>query len=211
MSGRVNDFLTCRYMVPARPGDFRPAQKPLSEPLGRSNRRPGQPGTAPESPRATQGAQEGSKGRPEPPPEAARSPQEGPQRPRNHAKTMLKPWFLQGFVKTRFRRPRAAQDAPKEAQEAARTAPDRPGRPKMGPNRGPKKAQGRPSIRHKRTQEQRSQGKKIQVETRQQKTRPEARRDSKLTKGLSDPRRPCPLHPSPTPSSLGALRGAAFF
>ena len=42
-------------------------------------------------------------------------------------------------MKTRFRRPRAAQDAPKEAQEAARTAPERPGpkgRPGLGPSPG---------------------------------------------------------------------------
>ena len=32
MSGRVNDFLTCRYMVPAGSGGVRPAQEPLSEP-----------------------------------------------------------------------------------------------------------------------------------------------------------------------------------
>ena len=134
-------------MSRAGPGGFRPAHKPLSEPLGRSNRRPGQPGTAPESPLPTQGAQEGSKGRPEPPPEAARSPQEGPQRPRNHAKTMLKPWFLRGFVKNRFRRPRPAQDAPKKAQEAARTAPEEP---KSGPERpqsGPRAAKSGPGGR----------------------------------------------------------------
>ena len=32
MSARVNDFSTWGYMVPAGPGDFRPAQEPLSEP-----------------------------------------------------------------------------------------------------------------------------------------------------------------------------------
>ena len=96
------------------------------------------------------------------------------------------------------------RSSPEEAQEglrapgAARSLKMALRRPKMGPNRGPKKAQGRPSIRHKRTQEQRSQGKKIQVETRQQKTRPEARRDNKLTKGLPEPLSPEPLGPYPT-------------
>ena len=182
--------------------------------------------------------------------QGARGPSEGPEGPpeaqkpgKNLAKKKM---MLQVFVNTRFRRPRAAQDAPKEA----RTVPERPGaaqgRAKRGPRvaksefkrrpgsprtsleeaqegseargrqesqngpseaqtgsqerpgRGPKKAQGRPSIRHKRTQEQRSQGKKVQVETRQQKTRPETIRDNKLTKGLPESLSPEPLGPYST-------------
>ena len=76
-----------------------------------------------------------------------------------------------------FMKNRPKNEVPQLPPEAQNGSQERP-------RRGPKKAQGRPSIRHKRTQEQRSQGKKIQVETRQQKTRPEARRDNKLTKGL---------------------------
>ena len=70
-------------------------------------------------------------------------------------------------------------------------------RPKRGPGEAQKRPGG-PSIRHKRTQEQRSQGKKIQVETRQQKTRPEARRDNKLTNGLPEPLSLEHLGPYPT-------------
>ena len=43
--------------------------------------------------------------------------------------------------------------------------------------------QGKPSIRHKRTQEQRNPMENIQMETRKQKTRPEADDTEKLTKG----------------------------
>ena len=109
------------------------------------------------------------------------------------------------------RTPRASQERPTATQGKLRRGPGGPRaarepkmalpRRKMGPKRSPggsKKAQGRPSIRHKRTQEQRSQGKKIQVETRQQKTRPEARRDNKLTKGLPEPVSPETLSPYPT-------------
>ena len=44
-------------------------------------------------------------------------------------------------MKTRIRRPRATQDAPKEAQGAARTAPERP-----GATQGPREAQEPPRV-----------------------------------------------------------------
>ena len=94
-------------------------------------------------PRATQD----HLGRPKSHPRAAKRAPRGPQKARNHAKTMQKPRFLQGFVKTRFRRPRAAQDAPKEAQEAARTAPERPGAAQGRAKRGPRAAKGDPKGR----------------------------------------------------------------
>ena len=74
----------------------------------------------------------------------------------------------------------------------------------MGPKRGPGEAQKRPrggptyDTRGHKSREAKSRDKNIQVETRQQKTRPEARRDNKLTKGLPEPVSPENLSPYPT-------------
>ena len=50
-------------------------------------------------------------------------------------------------MKTCFQRPRAAQDAPKEAQEAARTAPERPGAAQGRAKRDPRAAKSDPKGR----------------------------------------------------------------
>ena len=131
--------------------------------------------------------------------------QDAPKEAQEAARTAPeRPGAAQGRAK---RDPRAAKSDPKGRPGSPRTGQgvaqerERPWRalepqspktalrrPKMGPKRGPGEAQV----------EQRSQDKKIQVETRQQKTRPEARRDSKLTKGLPEPVSPEPLSPYPT-------------
>ena len=66
-----------------------------------------------------------------------------PRRPEIMQKP-CKNMFLRGFVKTHFRRPQAAQDAPKEAQEAARTTPERPGAAQGRAKRGPRAAKRDP-------------------------------------------------------------------
>ena len=145
--------------------------------------------------------------------EPPKTPQRRPERPgaaQGRAKT--DPRAAKSDPKGRPGSPRTGQGAaqeqpgrgpggpwsPRGRQELQNCPPEAHNRPQERPGRGPKKAQGRPSIRHKRTQEQRSQGKKIQVETRQQKARPEARRDNKLTKGLPEPVSPENLSPYPT-------------
>ena len=106
------------------------------------------------------------------------------------------------------RGPRAAKSDPKgrprDPQDRPRGCPGRqepqkdPSEARNGCQERPKKTQGRPSIRQQRTPEQRSPCKKIQVETRQQMRRPEARGHQKLTKGVPEPVSPEPLGPYPT-------------
>ena len=69
---------------------------------------------------------------------APRRTQEAPQRPPNYAKTMQKQLFFIRFRENSLSAAKAAQDAPKEAQEAARTAGAGQARPKS------RQAKGRP-------------------------------------------------------------------
>ncbi len=103
----------------------------------------GRPKRTKSHPRATQDHLGRTKSHPRVAKRGPGGPQEGPKSCKNLAKT----WFFHGFVKTRFRRSRAAQDAPKEAQEAARTAPERPGAAQGRAKRDPRAAKSDPKGR----------------------------------------------------------------
>ena len=146
--------------APRERSDFGPTQgrgqghpETTQDHLGRPKSHPGPLRTA----------QEPSKSHPRPlrtAQEPPKSRQEGPRRP----ETMQKPCKNNVFY-NRFRRPRAAQDAPKEAQEAARTAPEWPGaaqgRAKREPPRvTPRCAQGPPGPAQNGSQERPGRGPK---------------------------------------------------
>ena len=141
MSGRVNDFSTCRYMISAGRGDFRPAKEPLSEPTWASC-------TFTWALQTDLRYRATSKRLSGPILERFRSPPGGPGNLQNTVKYNVFAVFLVA-PQTTFRSSKSAPGrSQNDPQEAPRSGPGRPRRPRLQerykrPKSAPRAAQTR--------------------------------------------------------------------